>query len=286
MTGPDRAEDPDPPAAGFCYYTPLIGLGGEFTVGHSASFSRVADPTELRATRISTPGGDGTSTFRVQMRWSWTPEASATRLVARHGVAPVGADDPAAIVTTIARSGYDRLGSWTMSLPTTGPVEMADFEIEPSHSDTSSAHRLPSDPWYVRAFSIADLDGVSLVSPGLEPTALTSVPGPHPEVTVTYSLKRPWFRRRPWVVTVRTEPPGSTVPPMVLVANSRATPLSAEDGEIIARLPASRDGMTHAIPDKMNLSLVGVRAFIDPSVEPGTLPPIRLRHPEAGAPRV
>ena len=81
-------------------------------------------------------------------------------------------------------------------------------------------------------------------------------------------------------------PSGAAVPRMVLVANERAVPLSAEDGEIVARLPAGQDGATHAIRTPLNLSRIGVRAFLDPTIDPGSLPPIRLRHPETGLARV
>src|SRR5271166_5275413 len=84
----------------------------------------------------------------------------------------------------------------------------------------------------------------------------------------------------------RPEPSGAAVPRLVLVANERAVPLSAEDGEIVARLPAGQDGATHAIRTPLNLSRIGVRAFLDPTIDPGSLPPIRLRHPETGLARV
>jgi hypothetical protein len=72
---------------------------------------------------------------------------------------------------------------------------------------------------------------------------------------------------------------------MVLVANERAIPLSADDGEVVARLPACHDGASHPIRTKLNLSRRGVRAFPDPTLEPGSLSPVRLRHPEAGPTR-
>jgi len=59
LSGPDRAEDTDPPAAGCCYYTPLVTVGSLVTVGHPAALSRVADPSELRATRTGGPGERG-----------------------------------------------------------------------------------------------------------------------------------------------------------------------------------------------------------------------------------
>ena len=124
-----------------------------------------------------------------------------------------------------------------------------------------------------RAFSLAEIDGISLVSPGLEPSATTAVPGPHPQITVSYTLKRPWLPARPWMLTLRTEPAGAAVPRMVLVANERAVPLSADDGEIVARLPAGQDGATHAIRTPLNLSRISVRAFLDPTIDPASLPP-------------
>jgi hypothetical protein len=72
---------------------------------------------------------------------------------------------------------------------------------------------------------------------------------------------------------------------MVLVANLRAIPLSSEDGEVIARLPAGRDGDSHPVRTTFPLARSGVRAFVDPHVDPGSVPPIRLRHPEDGATR-
>ena len=286
LSGPDRAEDADPPAVGFCYYTPLVMVGSLLTVGHPAALSRVADPSELRATRTGGPGEEGSTASRILLRWRWAPEATATRLVARQGSPPRGSSDPDAIVATVARADYERLGSWTLDLPRTTVAEPSDFELQPASVPANGPFSLRSDHWYVSAFSLAEIDGASLVSPGLEPSATTAVPGPHPQITVSYSLKRPWLPARPWVLTLRTEPSGAAVPRMVLVANERAVPLSAEDGEIVARLPAGQDGATHAIRTPLNLSRIGVRAFLDPTIDPGSLPPIRLRHPETGLARV
>ena len=209
----------------------------------------------------------------------WSP------LAARQGSPPSGPDDPETIVATVARDAYDRHGSWTVSLPRTGLDESSDLEIQPEPRTPNGPFPLRSDRWYITAYSVAETDGQTLVSPGLEPTATTIAPGPHPEITVTYTLKRPWLPGRGWSVTMHTEPPGSAVPPMVLVANERAIPLSANDGQIVARLPASQDGSTHPIRAPINLARCGVRAFLDPTVEPSSLVPIRLRHPEAGPTR-
>jgi len=286
LSAPDRAEDTDPPAAGFCYYTPLVMVGSQLTVGHPAALSRVADPSELRATRTGVPGEEASTARRIVLRWQWAPQATATRLLARQGSPPRGSSDSHAIVATVARADYERLGSWTLDLPRTPFAESSDFELEPASVPADRPFSPRSDHWYVSAFSLAEIDGASLVSPGLEPSATTAVPGPHPQITVSYSLKRPWLPARPWVLTVRTEPAGAAVPRMVLVANERAVPLSAEDGQIVARLPAGQDGATHAIRTPLNLSRVGVRAFLDPTIDPGFLPPIRLRHPETGLARV
>jgi len=286
LSGPDRAEDTDPPVAGFCYYTPLVLVGSMLTVGHPAALSRVADPSELRATRTGGPGEEASTASRILLRWRWAPEASATRLLARQGSPPRGSSDADAIVTTVARADYELLGSWTLELPRAALAEPSDFELEPASEPANGPFSLRSDRWFVSAFSLAEIDGASLVSPGLEPSATTAVPGPHPQITVSYSLRRPWLPTRPWVLTLRTEPSGATVPRMVLVANERAIPFSAEDGQIVARLPAGQDGATHAIRTPLNLSRVGVRAFLDPTIDPGSLPPIRLRHPETGLARV
>ncbi len=286
LLDPNRAEDTDPPTAGFCYYTPLLLIGNLLTVGHPAALSRVADPSELRATRTGGPSEEASTASRIVLRWQWAPEATATRLLARQGFPPRGLSDPDAIVTTVARADYERLGSWTLDLPRTTFAEPSDFELEPASVPADGPFSLRSDHWYVSAFSLAEIDGASLVSPGLEPSATTAVPGPHPQITVSYSLKRPWLPPRPWVLTLRTEPAGAAIPRLVLVANERAVPLSAEDGEIVARLPAGQDGATHTIRTPLNLSRVGVRAFLDPTIDPGSLPPIRLRHPETGLARV
>jgi hypothetical protein len=168
-------------------------------------------------------------------------------------------------------------------LPRSAPEEPSDFEIQPVNAE-SQLYR--SSLWHVTVYSISGIDGVSMISAGLEPTATIALAGPHPEVTVTYHLKKAWFPGRPWSLTVRTEPAGAVIPPMVLVANQRAIPLSAEDGEIVARLPAARDGICHAIQTPINLARCGVRAFADPTVELGSYSPIRVRHPETGATRV
>ena len=254
-------------------------------MGETAALSRVADPRELRAIRLGGPAADGSAGSRIQLRWRWPPEAGSTRLAARQGSPPSGPDDPEAIIATVAQDAYDRLGSWTLNLPRAGLDESSDLEIHAEPGTSNGPLPLRSDRWYITAYSVAEKDGQTLLSPGLEPTATTIVPGPHPEITVSYTLRRSWFPGRGWSVTMHTEPSAAAVPPMVLVANDRAIPLSADDGQVVARFPASHDGSTHPFRAPMNLARCGVRAFLDPTVEPSSLAPIRLRHPEAGPTR-
>ncbi len=263
-TGPDRAEDADPPSAGLCYYTPLVMAGDTLTVGHTAVLSRVADPTELRAARTGGPGDGALAASRVLLRWRWAPDASATRLIARQGSSVNGHADTDSIVINVTRTDYERQGSWTIDLPLGRAATDGGPRTEPAAGGPPQPRleqavpeqelAAQSSQWYISAYSVAELDGGDIVSPGLEPTSKTSVPGPHPQVTVTYSLKPPWLPRGPWTLTLRTEPKGSAIPQMVLVANQRAVPLSAEDGEIVARLPAGHDGTTHRIRTSLNLA--------------------------------
>ncbi len=133
---------------------------------------------------------------------------------------------------------------------------------------------------------MAEWDGVRSMSPGLEPSAATVLPGPHPEVTVTYRLNRPWLPGLPWSLTFRTEPASAILPPMVVVVHPRAVPLSADDGQIIARLPSVRNGARFSFRVPFTRTGHGLRVFPDPSVAPDEQVPIRFRHPEIGATRV
>ena len=132
-----------------------------------------------------------------------------------------------------------------------------------------------------------DLDGVRSISPGLEPSAATILPGPNPEVTVSYVLKRPWLPGLPWSVVFRTDAArvdraahgaggASSRGPLVGRRWRRSSPISRQaaiESQFRIRTP-------------LNLSQHGVRVFPDPHVEPDALIPIRLRHPESGSARV
>ena len=251
---PGRAHDPSPPPLGVCHYTPLTVWAGTATVGQSVMFSCVPDPFDLRAARV---GGGG----RLHLKWKWSPQGSESLVVARAGVPPTGPTDPEARVATAHEVEYSDQGHYILNLP-------------PSNGS----------PWHIAVYSVATVNGERIVSPGLEPSARTVVPGSNPEVTVSYALKR---KRRTWTVTFRTEPPGAPIPPTVLVVHPRTVPLSADDGDVVARLPATQDGAAVPIPIETKLDLTHHRArvFADPHAGPDHLRPIRLRHPETEDPR-
>jgi hypothetical protein len=283
---PDRAIDAEPPSEGHCYYTPLASWGDTATVGYSVALSRVADPTEVRATRSGNGLGTPTNGMRVTLRWNWASVADSTLIVARQGMAPQGPDDPAAITATVNRADYDRHACWPLNLPNGARSGRSVEPPLPSIDEGSGSLPPDSGPWYIRLYSAVDLDGGRAISPGLEPTAASVLPGPHPEVTVSYVLKRPWIPGLPWSVSFRTDPPGTAIPPMVLVAHQRVVPLSVDDGQIVARFPSGSDGAAFPVRIPANLPRQHARVFPDPNVEPDAIVPIRLRHPETGATRV
>jgi hypothetical protein len=286
---PDRAYDAEPPAEGHCYYIPLTLWAGTYTIGHAAALSRIADPSDLRATRTSSGFGAGPEGTRVTLRWRWAATATASLVVARQGTPPVGPSDPATVRVTVDRADYDHQDCWVLTLPSSAPVNNINGAAA---IDQIGAPPGPEPapqtvgPWYMRVYSVSDTEGTLSISPGLEPSAATILPGPNPEIMVSYVLKRPWLPGRPWSVLFRTEPPRSVVPPMVLVAHPRAVPLSVDDGQIVVHFPSGRDGAQFPIRTALDLSRHGARVFPDPSVEPDGLVPIRLRHPESGTTRV
>jgi hypothetical protein len=248
-----------------------------------------ADPTDLRATRAG--GGRGSGLRRVTLRWQWASGTASALIAARQGVPSQGPDDPLATTFVVPRADYERQQCWTFTLPSTPHRSLAGPAAVPGHSANGTATTAePASPdggaWHIRVYSLAESDGARISSPGEEPSAATILPGPRPEVTVSYTLKRPWLPGAPWSLTFRTEPADATTPPLVVVAHPRTVPLSVDDGQIIARLPAAGDGTRVSIPGRFRLNGHGVRVFPDPNVPPDSLRPIRFRHPETGPTRV
>ena len=185
-------------------------------------------------------------------------------VVARPGEPPRRPDDPEAVSQTVNEADYSRQGYLALTLPVETQV----------------------GPWHLAVFSVAIVEGHRLVSPGLEPTARTVVPGPNPEVTVAYSLRRPNLPGRSWAISFKTDPPGSAIPPTALVVHPRTVPLSPDDGAIVERFPACRDGATFPVRPRLDLARQSARLFVDPGADPTGMPPIRLRHPDSVGTRV
>jgi tetratricopeptide (TPR) repeat protein len=253
------------------------------TAGPEAS-GLPADPSELRATRAGGGLGSGAVGVRVTLRWRWAPEAATAMVVARQGMPPQGPGDPSAIADIVPRDEYDRQGCWTLALPAIPPRAVSGSANGSTANGEPTAH--DGGAWHIRVYGVDERDGTRMFSPGLEPSAATILAGPHPEVTVSYVLKRPWLPGTPWSLTFRTEPAGATTPPLVVVAHPRAVPLSVDDGQIVARIPAVGDGARVPLPGSFRLDGHGVRVFLDPTASPDTLVPIRFRHPETGSTRV
>ncbi len=264
-TGAGRAEDPSPPAVGLCFYTPVVILAGEATIGHPARYSCVADPSDLRAVRA----GGGGNAGRVHLRWRWSPQGVESRVVACSGRPPVGADDPTPTSFRVFDDEYSRLGYFAITLPTVSP---------------ESTIPAPG-PWHLAVFAVAVVGGEEVVSPGLDPSARTVLPGPNPEVTVAYTWRKPGLVGRSWSLTFHTDPPASPIPPTALVTHPRTVPLSADDGSIVARFPAALDGATFTVPSLPDLARGRARIFADPTADPEGQAPIRIRHPETGTAR-
>ena len=205
--GPDRAYDSEPPGdgQGHCFYTPLVGWSGTWTIGHGVALSHVSDPAELRATRAGGGLGFSSGGMRVTLRWRWPVEANAALVVARQATPPLGPNDPLALSATVLRADYDRHDCWALTLPVTKLLGIGNglgTANGQSPIPASLAGPTDSGPWHIRVYSAIDADGVLSISPGLEPTAATVLPGPNPDVTVSYSLKRPWLPGLPWSVIV------------------------------------------------------------------------------------
>ncbi len=254
VDGPDGTADPDPPMSGACSYTPFVFLNGTATAGASVAYSSVPDPSDLRAVRAG--GG------RVHLRWRWPPKATGSIVVAKLGSPPDRTDDPGSVATRVGEVDYSRQGYASIALPAGG------------------------GPWHLAVFSAVTVDGSELTSPGLEPTARTIIPGPNPEVTIRYALRRPSFPGRLWSISLQTDPPGSSTPPLALVAHPRTVPLSVDDGQIVERFPAAMDGASFPVRPRVDLTRHRARLFADPAADPTGYPPIRFRHPESAGTRV
>lgn len=254
--GADHTVDPNPPTSGICHYTPMTAWAGNLVLGKSALFSHLPDPSDLRAVRAGKHG-------RIHLRWRWCPQAVQSLVVAKAGEFPAGPDDAETQRAVVQDAEYSRQGFFAWNLPAS-----------------------PRGPWHLRVYTVAIVDGFRVVSTGIEPTAKTILPGPHPEVTVSYKLRPPRFPRRTWTISFWTDPPGSPIPPTALVAHHRTVPLSVEDGQIVDRFPAAHDGQSFPIQGSLRLRTERARIFPDPHADPEGMAPIRIQHPDVEGTRV
>jgi len=181
----------------------------------------------------------------VLLTWRWPAEPVHARclLLARTGrpaTDPGEADSKSFIVE---RAAYERHGLYRLKLPPR-----------------------PDLRWYVSVFSQCDLGGEPWTSAGRNPTAKRAVPQPGEEALVYYSVK-PGGVARPWTLTVRTEPPGATVGPLLLVAQPRILPLTPKDGLTIARFPLVHDGDTLRFEPSTRMDGRKLRLFVDPETK-------------------
>ena len=255
-SSPDHILDRPVPPGAEIYYTPMIAWAGRLTVGRSASYSHLPDPTELRAIRVGRGG-------KVVLRWKWPPGTSSCLLVARIGAAPASASDPLAKSIRVELAAYLALDSFAWNLP-----------------------QEEARPWHVVALSSHTAEGRQIVSPGVEPGCRVQVTGQPTEVEVSYTLMPPGLIRRAWTVAFRTDPPGLPIPPLVVIAHARTIPISVDDGHEVARLAAGQDGDRRQFRARRSFAKNRIRVFADPTADPDGLSPIRLRHPDAEAPRV
>ena len=183
----------DPPPAGPLLLHAAPGRGGRtLTVGHSAVLGWLADPSDLRATRTAPAGDDSRRPVGSSSAGDWAEGGDA-----RPGWSP--ARDRRQAARRPAGHRDDRRPRGIRS------PGLLDDEPCPAPRSTSRAIRASARRRAVQmaaavpacratagtsrptAWPIARV--LSVVSPGLEPTATTAVPGPHPEVTVSYALE-------------------------------------------------------------------------------------------------
>ena len=68
--------------------------------------------------------------------------------------------------------------------------------------------------------------------------------------------------------------------------NAPTIPVTHDDGDVVVRFAAGQDGDRRQFRARRSLAENRVRVFADPAADPEGLSPIRLRHPDAEAPRV
>jgi len=259
---PDHVVDGSPSSARTTYYVPMIAWAGRLTVGRTAKYLNLEDCSGLRAPRA--PRGD-----KIALTWRWPEESIATILACRNGLSPEGPADPLAQIVRITKSEFESSGSHLVELPSSG-----------------------TGPWHVAAFAVHLVDGSESIAPAGEPTSRATITAASSAIGFTYTIHSPGLVGRwlpflgYWTVRIRTEPPGAAIPPTVVVAHERSVPWSAEDGQVVARLPAACDGELARFRPRLRIGQHRLRIFVDPKTTPGSGPPIVVHHPEAESARI
>ena len=145
----------------------------------------------------------------VRLTWEWPPGATEVRVVWRTAVRPSGPTDPQASFVDVTRVAYDSRG-----------VE---------------AKVGPGEHW----FGVCTVVGSPEPSFGPLVLARESTPG-----EASYRVRRTGLlpTRRRWILVVEG-PPGSDLPPVVLLARTGLRPMNSGDGEVLLRLPGGASPM-------------------------------------------
>lgn len=232
---------------------PTVSIAAPSPQANRSMAAGIPDPTELRAERAGT-------TSRINLRWNWPAGTDACLVVAVPSGREPRPEEPCAHSEVVTRTDYDRAGQWV---------------LDPAGSDEGRR---------IRVYSVTIVDRTRVLSPGTEPTAAAQITAKN-EIAVTYRLKKPWLPRKRWTLEFRTDPPGATIPPTLLVANPRAVPLSVDDGELVARFMTAVDGSRLVIESDFDLARGRSRLFTDPSLANGH-PPVRLVSTDSAETRV
>ncbi len=247
--------DIPPPVWSTCYYTPFVSRSGRWTAGKMAIISTIEDPKELCMSRIN-------STNRLLLRWQWPDRLVQCMVVAAPGEGPANLGAKDSFRFDVHKEDYDRTGSCIVTIP---PAEGA---------------------WRIRVFGVHPHGSSFDLSPGVDLTAEVVLTSTLAEVAVRYRIKKHWLPGKKWTLELETDPPGSTVPPTVLVAHSRTTPISVDDGAVVARFPTASDGAKFPIERRADLASGGFRLFIDPAAATNGFAPVRFIAPEGAGPRL
>ena len=146
-----RAYDPEPPADGHCYYTPLTvwaehldcrARGGPQPCGRS-----VRAPRDAFGNRS---GHSASDRHGVTLALAMGPglDGCAGRRQSRHRACRARTI-PRQLSSTVDRAEYDRQDCWTLSLPHRPAVT-----VRPAHCANIESRSIDAGPWHIRVYSV------------------------------------------------------------------------------------------------------------------------------------